>query len=80
MNAKLTKKHGTSERLGWNRSWYSQDGTIEVRPAYEPKCHPLSTGDVRTHWLVISPEDGTQPVSHLETARDRVAAILANRK
>lgn len=76
-HVRLTKRHGTSECLGWDGSWYSLDGGIEVRPAYAPSIRGGSCVR-RTHWIIISAEK-TMSASDLESAKSHIAWIYQRR-
>ncbi len=70
----LTRKHRKGQ---YDSSWYSQDGSIEVRPAYGPS---IRGGSVTrpSHWVVISTE-GTREAGSVATARVFVTGILTKR-
>jgi hypothetical protein len=74
--ASLTRKHRKGQYDG---SWYSQDGTIEVRPAYGPSLRGGSVTRPSYYCVIDGQGQGQRTASDLDRARWIVAGMLARR-
>lgn len=74
--ASLTRKHRKGQYDG---SWYSQDGTIEVRPAYSPSLRGGSVTRPSYYCVIDSQGSPMRTRPNLDGARSLVAHILQMR-
>lgn len=74
--ARLTRKHRKGQ---YDNAWYSQDGTIEVRPAYSPSLRGGSVTRPSYYCVIDSQGTPQRTPQSLDEARRVVAHILSRR-